>query len=459
MARSVFEKRINAVGKLQAWLDGIYRKRQYKKTREKLYLLQAYIKMWLARRNFLKKVEAVTEIARFWRGYSLRNLFARREESSLKISSAVRMMLAFKKFQRQRAAASYIQAKWRGYKARKALRVAIHAANKIAATWKMFVGMHRYLQKRRAGAVLVCAGFMYRHIRLHKSRNAAAKKIAAVWRGYCVRLNVAAMRAAVFKIAKWWDTIKTFQLCSEAIIEVLVEARMVREAMTGDSAAKIQRAWRAKNAGPSQISKMRKAAIKIQSLYRCQQAKKIVDFERAIAGVRLKRYPSKPMVLVQDKKGRLTRSRAPVDDQELTDTKTKFKPIVDFSGLSKTMYLDLDDAVSNLQGHFRLLAKIKAARRIQRLVRGQNERKLLAKKQKEAVKIQAWARARIVRSQVRLMRANLGVMQSHARRYLAKKSVDAEKKAMSAEEEKPAEEQPVEEKQPEEQASEAQPSA
>jgi len=32
----------------------------------------------------------------------------------------------------------------------------------------------------------------------------------------------------VFKIAKWWDTIKTWQLCSDAIIQVLVEARLMR---------------------------------------------------------------------------------------------------------------------------------------------------------------------------------------------------------------------------------------
>eukprot|EP00746_Dinoflagellata_sp_MGD_P124663 gnl/MRDRNA2_/MRDRNA2_59273_c0_seq2.p1 gnl/MRDRNA2_/MRDRNA2_59273_c0~~gnl/MRDRNA2_/MRDRNA2_59273_c0_seq2.p1 ORF type:complete len:2426 (+),score=455.57 gnl/MRDRNA2_/MRDRNA2_59273_c0_seq2:120-7397(+) len=458
MARAVFEKRVRAVLKLQAWLDGIYRKRQYNRTRERIYSLQAYIKMWVARRHFLAKVAAVTEISRIWRGHAARSRLALEERASLKISSSVRAMIAFKRLARQRKAITYIQKMWRGYKARKVLQKAVNAVNMIAATWRMYVGLQRYRQKRRAGEVLVCSGWMYRHIRLHKQRSKAATKLAAVWRGYCARLNIWHMRQAVFKIAKWWDTIKTWQLCSDAIIEVLVEARMLREFYDGEQAAKIQRAWRARKAGARPIILARMAALKIQCMFRRRKAIKVVNAERARVGVNLKHYPSQMMVLVADKKGRLTRSRLPADEQELQEATVVKRPIADLTKLSETMRLDLEDALSNLQGHFRLLAKIKGARRIQALVRGLNGRKKLAKMQEQSVKIQSWARAREARKRVRVMRANLELIQASARRHLAKKTVEAEKSSKATAGAEATAEEPAEEEQ-QVPTSEAQPSS
>merc|ERR1719335_342308 len=143
-------------------------------------------------------------------------------------------------------------------------------------------------------------------------------------------------------------------------------------------------------------------------MFRRMKAKKVVNFERAMQGVNLKRYPSKMMVLEADQKGRLTRSRAPANEQELQESKAR--PIADLTKLSETMRLDLEDALSNLQGHFRLLAKWKGIRRIQKFVRGQNDRKKLALMQANSVKIQAWARARIARKRVTLMHANLDLI-------------------------------------------------
>merc|ERR1719375_653795 len=213
--------------------------------------------MWVARRRFLSKIVSVTQIGKIWRAYAVRSRRAKMQKSCVKIQSAVRCILAFKRLKSQRKAIGHVQAIWRGYKARKLLRRAIWAVNLMAATWKMFVSLQRYRQMRRAGEVLVCSGWMFRHIRLHKKRSGAATKIAAVWRGYCARLNIWHMRQAVFKIAKWWDTIKTWQLCSDAIIEVLVEARLLRESIDGEQASKIQRAWRART-NREQVIKMRK---------------------------------------------------------------------------------------------------------------------------------------------------------------------------------------------------------
>jgi hypothetical protein len=301
----------------------------------------------------------------------------------------------------------------------------------------MFVSLQQYGQKRRAGVVLVCGGWMCRHIRLLKTRTVAATKIAAIWRGYCARLNMWSMRQAVFKIAKWWDTIKTFQLCSDAIVEVLIEARMLKEQMRGEQAAKIQGAWRARRGGQRGIALMRSAALKIQCMYRCWKARKVVNFSRAVEGVNLKRYPSKMMVLMPDNKGRLTRSKPAADEQELNESKTKL--IADLTKLPTVMRLDLEDAVSNLQGHFRYLASIKAAGRIQRLVRGQNERKKLEKMQNNAKKLQAWARARKACKQVRSMRAQIELIQASARGRMARKDLPARTPAASSAEEKPAE--------------------
>lgn len=296
---------------------------------------------------------------------------------------------------------------------------------------------------------------MYKHIRLHKTRCNAATKIAAVWRGYCARLNIWHMRQAVNKIGKWWDDLKTWQLCSDAIVEVLVEARMLQQFYKGEQAAMIQRAWRARVGQVKPIIKTRMAVLKMQCMFRRMKAKKVVHFERAMQGVNLKRYPSTMMILEADKKGRLTRSRPPANEQELQESKAR--PIADLTKLTETMRLDLEDALSNLQGHFRLLAKWKGIRRIQKFVRGQNDRKKLAKMQVEAVKIQGWARGRRARKRVSEMRANLATIQAHARRHLAKKHVDEDKAARAAasadapveaaaekpaeEEEKPAEEE------------------
>jgi len=220
------------------------------------------------------------------------------------------------------------------------------------------------------------------------------------------------------------------------------------------------------------MKKMRMAALKIQCMYRCWKSRKVVRKEktavRDFADIdaftfNLQSYPSNMKILVPDKKGRLTHSRSPADEEELKVSKVK--PIVDLTKLNEEQRLDLEDALSNLQGHFRYLAKIKGIRRIQALARGQRDRKKLAKMQQNSKAIQAWVRARIVRKQVRLMRANIELIQANARRHLAQKNVQVEKplKELSADAqpveevpaetpaEKPAEQKPAEEEKPEEQ--------
>merc|ERR1719456_1397406 len=105
---------------------------------------------------------------------------------------------------------------------------------------------------------------MSHHMELKRTRSSAATRLAAAWRGYCVRLNTWALSQAVIKIQKWWQDIKTFEMCSEAIIEVLVEARQLREGYTAEKAVKIQRAVRNKLLSPvSSIKQMKAAAVKM----------------------------------------------------------------------------------------------------------------------------------------------------------------------------------------------------
>jgi len=206
-------------------------------------------------------------------------------------------------------------------------------------------------------------------------------------------------------------------------VEVLVRAKLMREAYRTKHATVIQRSfrrWRDKKEPP--IKRWRKAVTVLQAHYRRHQATRFVKHVRRIIGLRLKRFAQAPVVLHPDAKtGLLTRSRDILsnDDVEALPASLRLKYQLHIAGMSSAQREELGFAVAPVQAMAKFQYRVKRAEDIQRVWRTHAARRVLRQKRQRAIQIQAVWRAKIACNRLRRARAAATKIQSHVRRMLA----------------------------------------
>lgn len=370
----IARRRAEAAALIQAHFDGKCRRQAYAAKRRLIIQLQAYIRMWIARRNFKEVVRAQIEISRHFRGLCARRSYRRLRAACLVIARWWRSLLGRERFLRMKAAAEYIQVAWLFHLDREEGADMVDSAVRIQAFWRMRKKRRRYLAMQRAGTILVGAAFMWRHMQLHRQRRVAEPAIACFWRGRACRRHLAMMESSAIRIQRWWNDLQTYWSYRDFAASITAERRHLQEAFYGSPAACIQRWWR-KKAKSKHVGLTLKAITKIQAHFRRRMVQKKVDAHMIRIGIRARMLPSL-LVIVDTTRGHQER------------------PMLDIQALSQNQRFRLGAAVAPLQCAWRWKRRMKAVVKIQSHVRGRQDRAAKKKQNTAALEIQAFWQSR-----------------------------------------------------------------
>lgn len=201
-------------------------------------------------------------------------------------------------------------------------------------------------------------------------------------------------------------------------VEILVKAKLMREAYLtryADIVHRAYRTWRKKDIPP--FRRLKRATIALQSHYRRRKVVVQVDYFRGLAGTRLKRFMDKPACLYPDKQGRLTRIERDVSVPAKAGS-ARITKVVDICALSSAQRELLGFAISPIQAMAKFHYGVKRIEDIQRVWHGYVVRRELKRKQQMATKIQSVWRAKIARDRLRQIPAIIRI-QANVRRILA----------------------------------------
>lgn len=145
----------------QSHFKGMQERKHFKKTLQRLLLLQIWLKMMLVRMRFRKQ--------------------KKRDAAATAIAARARARREQQRFRRKRAAAVRLESRWRGHKAHKEFKTQRSAAIKLQATQRSRSERQQFKAKRQAAAKLnrVGRGFVGRR-RVKRVRNGVVKLQAAV---------------------------------------------------------------------------------------------------------------------------------------------------------------------------------------------------------------------------------------------------------------------------------------
>jgi len=414
-------KRLCALAKMQALVDGAYRLRRKPYILSKLVRLQAYVRMFQARRRFRESQFAELQIARATRGGTGRAHVERQQAAAMILTRKALCFLAARRYRRQQRAAIHIQKICRGHLTREHLHEKVMAASLLASSWRRYRMETKHKAKRQAIDVMLGGTLMWRQVALRRRRIQAATTIAAAWRSYCVRVNLQLMHDAASKIQRTWRTLAMMHYTQDMAVEVLVRAKLMKEFYYGRHVRVIQRCWR-------RYLHRRKPAVKnyvraitvLQSRYRQRKAAAHVELLRPLLGVRLRHYVQTPVVVYSDALGRLTRARnvLPEDNVGALPPPLRLRQMVHIAGMSGRQKDEVSFAIGPIQAMAKFQWRIQRVQDIQRVWRTYCTRLDIERRHQRATQIQAVWRAKLVRNQRRRAHDAATKIQAHVRRML-----------------------------------------
>lgn len=208
-------------------------------------------------------------------------------------------------------------------------------------------------------------------------------------------------------------------------VEILVKAKLIKEAYLTRHAIVLQRAWRQSQwqhayRGSCQFRRQRKAAMLIQAHYRRRKAIVQVTYFRGLVGTRVKRLLRTTAICCPDVQGRMTMSRAirADDNVEALPPPLRVMPLVDISAISTAQRAELAFAVAPIQAMARFQFRVGKVQDIQRMYRAHLVRAGYQSRRQKAMKIQAVWRAKIARNRLRRARAAATKIQAQWRRVM-----------------------------------------
>lgn len=206
-------------------------------------------------------------------------------------------------------------------------------------------------------------------------------------------------------------------------VEILVRAKLIKEAYLTTHALVIQRSyrnWRQKALTPPPIRPYKKAIVALQSHYRRRKAVVQVSYFRMLVGTRVKRFAHKVAVLCPDGQGHLTRARdlLPGEKVEALPPSLRRTQLVDIPCMSNAQREELGFAISAIQAMARFHRSVRRIVDIQRVWRTHAVQRSYQRQRQRAIKIQAVWRAKIARNRLRHARASATKIQAHTRRML-----------------------------------------
>jgi hypothetical protein len=229
------------------------------------------------------------------------------------------------------------------------------------------------------------------------------------------------MQEAATKIQRAWKALDMMFFSQKMCVEVLVKAKLIREAYLAKHAIILQHAirqWLGKETKP--IKRFSKAVTKLQSHYRRRRAAVQVDYFRKLVGTRLKRFVHTTAVLCPDAHGLLTRARdiLPDDNVAKLPPPLRLMRLVHITALSDAQREELGFAVSPIQALGKFQHRVRRVEDIQRVWRTRLARRELERKRQRVKFIQAVWRAKLARKQLQHARAAAIMIQAHTHRML-----------------------------------------
>jgi hypothetical protein len=209
------------------------------------------------------------------------------------------------------------------------------------------------------------------------------------------------MHDSARKIQKWWKNLETYHHTSNLVVEILVQAKLIREAYVAKHALLVQRSfrkWRDHKYAVS-LRRAKPGIIKLQAHFRRRRAARHVEFYREFIGLRLMHLVHNTVILVADRLGKLTLSREIAADDDVE--KLPLSRIVNIPGLSARQRDQLACAVTPIQSMEKWRLKNNRVTDIQRVWRGHLTRKMLQHRHRNATRIQAAWRVKNARGQLK----------------------------------------------------------
>jgi len=420
-----FRRRWKALWKIQAFVDGAYRRRARAIALARIVKLQNHCRMRVARQQFCEKRLVQTHIARIARGHASRRRLAREKEAAEAITSYVRIWLGIKRYRGQKQAATSIQSRWRGKLDRDEIETKSAAATLIGKAWRRSHWLRKHRQRCHAGLIVVGGAIMWKQLRLRRCRVNAARNIQAAWRSCCARANIQQMHDAARKIQEWWKNLQSFHVTSNLVVEILVQSKLIREAYAAKHALIVQRSFRRWRDHKMVISfkRMKRGIVLLQSHYRRRRAARHVEFYREFIGIKVRHLVQNNVIVFPDAQGKLTRSRDVVADdcvEELPPPQFLARR-VNIAGLSTKQRDRLAAAVTPIQSLAKWRSKCSRVVDIQRVWRGHLARKMLQNRRRSSTRIQAAWRAKIARAQLEEARTSATKIEARFRGASARK--------------------------------------
>lgn len=263
---------------------------------------------------------------------------------------------------------------------------------------------------------------MWHQVAVRKRRIRAATTIQAFVRSRSVHCKVRLMHESARKIQRTWKAVQLMRFTQDMSVQILVRAKLIKEAYLTEHVIVIQRAyrnWHRKDVAP--FKQFRAAIVKLQARHRRYKVVEQVDYFRQLVGTRVKRFTQKVAVLQPDRQGRLTQARdvSPEDNVDALPPPLRLTKLVDIQGMSTAQRELLAWEIAPIQAMAKYNRRIQRVLDIQRIWRSYAVRRSFRRRRQAATFIQAGWRAKTARNRLKQARAAATKIQAHVRRLIA----------------------------------------
>ncbi|XP_071421513.1 abnormal spindle-like microcephaly-associated protein isoform X2 [Pithys albifrons albifrons] len=210
-------RRLRAVIKIQSSYRAYVVQKRFKNLKNAAVKIQAFVKMWQARKHYCALREATLYVQQRYRSgrhtLQLKEDYRKLREACIRIQAAVRGYLVRKQIKRWRETAVFLQACYRMKRDRQQYLSIYSAAIVIQQHYRAYKNQRcqrqEFLQVKKAAVSLQAAYRGYKTRKKLKLEHRAAVKIQTAFRAHAARVKHKAVVEASIVIQRWYRNCKT----------------------------------------------------------------------------------------------------------------------------------------------------------------------------------------------------------------------------------------------------------